>query len=134
MSENKRPSARQQRAIEALITEPTTRAAAKAAKVSEATIWRWLTDPIFSTAYKDARSQLLESTLTALQAKGQAAVEALADVMTNAVEYPSARVSAARTILEMTLKAREVLEVEERLREVEAKLAAQTAPAVKRGL
>lgn len=40
MSEFERLPAKQQRAIEALLTEPTTCAAAEAAKVSEAAIWR----------------------------------------------------------------------------------------------
>lgn len=115
MSENERLSAKQQRAIEALLTEPTTRSAAEAAKVSEATIFRWLAEPVFAAMYREARGRLLESTLTALQAASADAVTCLRDVINDKAAQVSARVSAAKTVLELGLKAREVLEVEERL-------------------
>lgn len=115
MSENERLSAKQQRAIEALLTEPTTRAAAEAAKVSEATIFRWLAEPVFAAAYREARGRLLESTLTALQAASADAVTCLRDVINDKAAQVSARVSAAKTVIELGLKARETLEVEERL-------------------
>jgi hypothetical protein len=119
MSENKRLSPKQETAINALLTEPTTRAAAAAAKVSEATIWRWLADPDFAAAYREARGQLLESTLTAMQAAGGDAVKCLRDVMKDEQAQPSARVAAAKAILDLGLKAREVLDNEERLQAVE---------------
>ena len=122
MRENERLSAKQQRAIDALLTEPTTRAAATAAGVSEATLWRWLADPAFSKAHRAARTQLLDKTLALLLAQGQGAIEALADVMKEATNPASARVSAARAILEISLKARDSLEMEERLKTIEDRL------------
>ena len=68
-------TARQERALDALLREPTVLSAAEAAGVSKATIFRWLAEPLFSLAYKQARAQLLESTLTALQSASGAAVE-----------------------------------------------------------
>jgi hypothetical protein len=119
---------KQQRAMEALLATPTVLAASEAAGVSKTTIFRWLADPDFSAAYREARGQLLEATLAALQAAGAAAVETLKTVMKDETAQPSARVSAARTVLEMTLRAREVLEVEERLRLLEERLNAQPTP------
>jgi hypothetical protein len=118
-------TAKQTRTIEALLKEPTTDAAARAAKVSVTTIWRWLNDPIFSAAYRQARGQLLESTLTKLQAASGDAVETLRAVMNDAEANHGAKVSAARAVLEFSLKAREVLEVEQRLSDLESRLAAQ---------
>lgn len=108
-------SAKQQKAIEALLCEPTIQAAAQAAGVARATIFRWLSDVSFASAYKSARGQLLESMLTALQAASTDAVKTLREVMNDRAAQVSARVSAARTVLEMSLKAREVLQVEARL-------------------
>src|SRR5215510_760248 len=132
MGENGRLSAKQQRAIEALLSEPTTRAAAAVARVSETTIWRWLADPVFSKAYRSSRSQLLDRILTQLQARGQDAIEALADVMKDADSPPSARVSAARAILEIALKARDSLEIEERLKALEDRLDAMPQSAARK--
>lgn len=110
---------KQIKAIEALLREPTTAAAAKAARVGEATIFRWLADPAFSAAYKEARGQLLEATLTALQAAGGDAVKCLVEVTNDKEAQVSARVSAAKAIIELGLKTREVLDVEERLKALE---------------
>ncbi|MBI3423018.1 MAG: hypothetical protein HY011_08765 [Acidobacteria bacterium] len=68
---------------------------------------------------------MLESTLTALQAASGEAVSTLRDVMADPNANHGATVSAARTVLEFSLKAREVLEVEERLRKLESRLATQ---------
>lgn len=97
------------------MTEPTTRAAAEAAKVSEATIWRWLADPIFASTYREARGRLLEGTLTALQSASVDAVACLREVINDKSAQVPARVSAAKAVLELSLKAREVLKVEERM-------------------
>ncbi len=123
-SQQKALTTKQHRAIKALLTEPTIKAAAEKARVAEATLHRWLNDPVFSLAYRDARGRLLETTLTRLQQSASKAVDTLDDVMDSAITQPGARVSAAKAVLEMTLKAREVLEVEERLRALEAKIEA----------
>jgi len=127
MSEIERLSTKQQRAIEALLTEPTTRAAAVAAEVSEATIWRWLAEPEFSVAYRAARGRLLESTLTALQAASADAVVCLREILNDKTAQVSARVSAAKSVLELGLKARETLETQERLAYLEKALEIKTA-------
>lgn len=128
---NQTLSAKQQRAIKALLTEPTTRAAAEAAKVSEATIWRWLADPDFDQAYRAAREQLYEATLASLQEASTLAVETLRQVMDDPKAPAPARVSAARCVLEMSIRARETLDVEERLRELETYFDTLSSRAVK---
>jgi|SRR5215475_9001509 len=106
---------KQRRAIAALLSEPTTKAAAETAKVGETTIHRWLNDPIFSAALKESRERVFESTLAALQGASSKAVETLLDVMKDEKAQPSARVSAARTMLELAIKGRDQLELSERL-------------------
>lgn len=113
---------KQARAIEALLREPTRKAAAKAAKIGESTLQRWLTEPEFSQAYREARAQLLEGTLTMLQASAVDAVTTLREICTNKKAPVACRLGAARSIVELAIKAREVLEVEERLRIIEETL------------
>jgi hypothetical protein len=117
-------TAKQSAAICALLSQPTIEKAAKAAKVGETTLHRWLSLPSFSAALKDARSRAIESTLTSLQAASGQAVETLRSVMADDEAQASAKVSAARTVLEMTLRARDQLDTEERLKAIEQRLLA----------
>jgi hypothetical protein len=126
MSENgsqNRLTDKQERAINCLLSEPTAKKAAARARISETTLYRWLNDdPLFAAALKQARNRVLETTLSGLQAASGQAVETLIDVMRSATESPAARVSAARTILEFTLRANDAIETEKRLRALELKL------------
>ena len=112
-------TAKQQRAVEILLREPSIEAAAQAAGVGRATLFRWLNEPDFAAEYKQARGRLLESTLTALQSASVEAVTTLRAVLTETTARAGERVSAAKAILDFSLKAREVLEVEERLAALE---------------
>lgn len=119
-------SARRRRALEALLTEPTTRAAAAAARVSEATIWRWLSEPVFSEAYRRARSVLFESTMAGLQAIVSDAVRTLHAIMNDETNAASVRVNAAGKLMEAGFKSRDVMDTETRLAELEARFAAMS--------
>ena len=112
-------NARQLKAIEALLMCPTTKAAAKSAGCAEVTIHRWLIEPAFAEAYRQARGRLVEGTLTALQGAGAEAVEVLRAVMTDESAGASVRVSAAKTVLEMGMKVRDAVEMEARLKALE---------------
>jgi phage terminase small subunit len=118
-------TARQVKAIEALLTEPNVTAAAAAANVSKPTIFRWLANADFAAAYREARMRLLESALAKLQATADDAVETLKTVMNSASAPAPARVSAARAVLEYALKSRDTLEVEERLKDLEESIYAR---------
>src|SRR5262245_58017736 len=113
---------KQQRAISALLSEPTVIKAAQAAKVSKATMYRWLADAQFTNALKEARGRVLESTLTALQGASAKAIETLYDVMSDEKVYAAVRVNAAGKILELNLRARDLIEDEDRLRAIETQL------------
>lgn len=123
-SPNDELTPKQRRAIEALLSEPTTKGAAETAGCAEITLHRWLKQPAFQSAYKAARGQLLEATLTALQSAGKEAVETLKEVMSDKLAKGSERVSAAKAVLEIGLKAREVIDVADRLAAIEERLKA----------
>src|SRR5262249_134938 len=113
---------RQQRAINALLSEPSIIKAAEAAKVSKATMYRWLADAQFSTALKEARGRALESTLTGLQGASVKAVETLYDMMNDEKVSAAARVNAAGKILEMSLRVRDLIVNEDRISAIETLL------------
>jgi hypothetical protein len=116
-------SGKQMTAIAALISEPTTKAAAEKAKIAEGTIHRWLNDPAFFAALKESRERVFEATLAALQGGSGKAVKTLCDVMDDATAPAAARVSAAKTVLDLALRARDQLELSERLKAMEEQLA-----------
>ena len=111
-------SPKQQRAIEALLTNPGVDAAARTAGINSSTLWRWLQQPAFDQAYRDARSRLLEEAITALRSASLRAVRVLVEVMDNSNAADQTRVSAAKGILELTMRSRE-FELEERIRTLE---------------
>lgn len=107
--------------IAALLSNPTIEAAAKSAGISDATAWRWLKDPKFAEQYRDARREAMRQTTARLQEAAGESVECLREVQRDG-ESESARVSAARTILEQALKAVDLEDVQQRLDALEANL------------
>jgi hypothetical protein len=108
---------KQEQAIAALLAEPTVAAAAKAAQVGAATLRRWLARPAFRAAYRAARRAVVEAAVGQLQ---RAAGEAVAALRRNlACGTPAAENGAAKAILEHSLKAVELLDLAERVEELE---------------
>src|SRR5215813_12184610 len=111
-------SAKQSRAIRALLLKKTMRDAAAAAGVTEITLWRWVQQPEFVKALTDASARALETAIASLQSACNDAVIVLRHVMTDLGAPASARVSAARTVLETAVRARELIQHEQRLSEL----------------
>ena len=97
-------SLRQERAISALLIYPSMSKAAAAAEVGEVTLWRWLRLPYFKEQYQFARRQAVSQAVGHLQGACSVAVLALTDISQDVNCPASARVSAAKSILEMALK------------------------------
>jgi hypothetical protein len=112
-------NSRQLKAIEVLLREPRIDRAAEQAGVARITLWRWLQQPAFSQAYRDARSQQLEQTMTLLQSYSLEAVAILVSVWRDKETIASTKVAAARSVLEFAIRSRELLEVEDRIRALE---------------
>lgn len=110
---------KQEAAITGLLTLPTIDDAANYAGISGPTLWRWLQDPTFQTQYRRARRHALGQATAQLQQASSAAVGALRAIVEDSKASSSARVMAARTVLEMALKAVEVEDLEERIAKLE---------------
>lgn len=110
---------KQEQGVLALITSSTTKDAAQVCGVSEVTLWRWLQVEEFQQAYMTARREAVRLAIARLQQTSGEAVEVLRDVMKDTTVTPAARVTAAKTILEMSIKAVEIEDMAIRLAELE---------------
>ncbi len=111
---------RQDRAIVAILAEPSIEAAAKAAEVSDVTIWRWMKQPGFKSRLRDARRALVEGAIGRLQQSATEAVETLRRNLSCGT--PSVEVRAATAILDQAVKAVELFDLAERVEQLEARL------------
>ncbi|HEX8843816.1 MAG TPA: hypothetical protein VF791_04195 [Pyrinomonadaceae bacterium] len=112
-------SAKQEKALLALLACGEVKRAAKESKLGEATLWRWLQEPAFQKQYRAARRQLVEGALSQLQSDGTKAAKVLLEIAQNKKAPASARVSAAKTIIEQSIKGVEQLDTLERIEALE---------------
>src|SRR5215510_7648941 len=113
-------SHKQERAIAALLVAPSVTAAAQQIGVNENTLLRWLKDATFQAAYREARRSVVQHAITQVQRATGEAVETLRTVMQDPDAPASARVSAAKAILETAIKAVELEDLEARITALEA--------------
>jgi len=117
----------QERAIVALLANSTIKRAAKSIGVDETTLWRWLQDKDFHAAYRTARRESVSQAMARLQQASSEAVNTLREIVKDKKQPAPARVSAAKAILEFSIKAVEIEDMAERLAQVEAILSQQPA-------
>jgi len=111
---------KQEAALAALLAHPTVRDAARAAKVAEGTLWRYLADPAFAAHYQEARRQATEHLIARLTSDSTKAARVLLEVAEDTTAPASARVSAARTIIEQALRGAELRDLMARIDALEA--------------
>jgi hypothetical protein len=116
-------SRKKEQAVMALITEPTIKAAADKIGITTPTLYKWLKLPEFRSAYMAAKREAVTVAVARLQQAATEAVEALRAIMNDPNKAASARVGAARTILEMAIKAVEIEDLEVRIEELERVMA-----------
>jgi hypothetical protein len=104
--------------IAALLTHSSVESAANAAGISRATGWRWLQRQDVLERLRQARQQAWSRAMAQLQEAGPEAVEALRKILREA-KGEAPRVSAARTILELGVRAVELVSIEERIGKLE---------------
>jgi hypothetical protein len=125
MARNGTLSARQEKALLALLTHPTVEQAAHAASVGLRTLWTWLKDPAFAEAYRAARREAVSRALARLQQGVSNAVSTLQAITADETAPTPARVSAAKIILELAVKSVELEDLEARLSTLERALQQQ---------
>lgn len=111
---------RQQRAILALLTEPTQQAAARAARIGEKTVRRWLHNEDFAEALAEARKTQASEALSALRSSLQEAVTKLRELLHS--ENENIAVKAAATLLTHGVQAQEGDALRSRIEDLEKEL------------
>ena len=91
--------------------------AARAAGVSERTVYRRLGDADFKRQIGEARAEILARAVARLTSASVRAVEALEGLLDSDMDF--ARLGAARSILEIGMKLREQLDLAERVEALE---------------
>lgn len=105
------------KALIALLNTKSIREAAKASRLSEETLYRYLRDPDFLADYREARRRSVENAISSLQ---QSTTEAAETLIRNLhCENPAVEVRTAQIILENAIKGVELLDITERIERLE---------------
>ena len=110
---------KQEEAIVALLAQRSVDEAARVAKVSPRTLYRWLNDSTFDRAYRAARRAAFSQSVARLQQAAPAAVTTLLKTIVDPNTPASVRVRAAECILNHSTKAIEIDDIEARLADLE---------------
>lgn len=113
-------STKQHAALVALLNEPTLGAAAQEAGCTEQTLRRWLRQPAFAAAYRRARQQALAQAVGGLHAVAGEAVRTLRSAM--AGPNPADAVRAAEAVLAHAFRSAELVDLADRMDELERRL------------
>jgi AcrR family transcriptional regulator len=113
-------NAKKEQLLIALLSNPTIKAAAKAAGVPESTIYNYLNDEDFSKEYAQRKRAAVQSAADYLQSRVQSATEIINAIMENELTPPQVRVSACRTVLEYHYRVLEIQEIKDRLTQLES--------------
>ncbi len=104
-------------ALNALLNTNSIKDASKACKLSEKTIYRYLEDEDFQKEYRQARRSLVETSIGQLQKATSEAVETL--IRNLHCENANAEIRSAQIILETAYKGIELIDILERLENLE---------------
>jgi len=107
-------------AVAALLLHPNVAEAARAVGIGASTLLRWLKEPEFQAAYREARHEAVRQSVSRLQQGTSAAADTLLDLMTDKEVPPSVRVRAAEAIFNHSAKAIELEDIESRVAALEA--------------
>ena len=114
---------KKEEAIAALLTQRNIEEAAKTIGIAPNTLLRWMKDPEFQAAYREARRAAFGQAVARLQQGTAAAATTLLKTMIDATTPASVRVRAAEAIFNHAGKAIEVEDIEARVSELERSLA-----------
>ena len=111
-------------AVMALLSSRNVEEAARVAGVDPRTLYRWMKDPEFDAAYREAKRAAFSQSIARLHQMSSAAVSTLGKIMIDANAPASTRVRAADSILDHTSKAIETEDLAARVSELERTLGA----------
>ena len=107
-------TAKQLKAIQAILTADTMENAAEEAGVTRNTLYRWLRDDLFAQELNLAKRQIVRQGIMRLHQATRDAVKTLLEICRDVEAPASSRVAAAREILNNTLKSIELENIDDR--------------------
>src|ERR1039458_6925562 len=120
-------SRKMEEAVAALLTQRNQEEAARSVGIGTATLLRWQKLPEFQQAYRPARRAAHGQSIARLQQATSAAVSTLLKVMVDASTPASTKVRAADSVLNHSVKAIEIEDIEVCLAVLEAAAAAASS-------
>lgn len=114
--------AKQQKFMQALLTESTVAKAAEKAGISRSTAYKYLNDMEFKKTLDRARAECIGDTIRYLQGKLVICSEKLIDIIKNPETADQVRINAINTVFANCKSLLDNYEVEERMRQIETLL------------
>ena len=111
---------RKEKALQALLVSRTRAEAAKAAGIGESTLREYMKDPEFLDRYREAFGNLVQDATRQAQQALTLALSTLTEIMENTGEQATARIQAARYLVEYALRLGEQCDLLARLERLEA--------------
>lgn len=105
--------------LQALLESRTKEEAIAKSEINRHTAYRYLKEPEFKQALREARREVVSLVSQRLSQSGETAINVLIDVVEDDDSPPSSKVQASRTILEYLYKSYEQDELEARIEELE---------------
>lgn len=110
---------RKEKALQALLVSRTRAEAAATAGIGVSSLREYMKDPEFMDRYKQAFGDMVRDATRQAQQTLNPALSTLREIMEDRDEQASARITAARSVLEYSLKLCEQTDILEQLRELE---------------
>jgi hypothetical protein len=110
---------KKEEAIAALLTQHNVEEAARAVRIDPKTLLRWMKDPEFDSAYREARRLAFKQSIARLQQATTAAATTLLKIMVDPNAPASCRIRAADSVLSHAEKSIQIEDLETRLSELE---------------
>jgi transposase-like protein len=107
------------KAVAALLTQRNVEEAARSIGIAPNTLLRWMKEPEFDEAYREARRAAFGQSVARLQQASTAAVSTLLKIMIDPSSPASTRVRAADSVLNHAAKAIELEDIEARVAQLE---------------
>jgi hypothetical protein len=119
MSADQTLTSKQRKALEALLLTGEVSNAASAAHVTRDTVYRWLKQPVFVSAVREAEAEAIDEVSRVLIRLSRSAVGTLAQAMAERDAPIGPRIRAADITLSRLLQVRELAVLEDRLTALE---------------
>ena len=110
---------KKEEAVAALLSQPSTEHADRAIGIVPATLLRWMKEPEFDAAYREAKRKAFGQSIARLQQSTSAAVTTLLKVMVDPNTPANTKVRAADSVLNHSAKAIEIEDIEARVTALE---------------